>query len=55
MTTDKTVHVDQSRDIGKKILDSMIGKKVEDYSFKGADQSDTWHKNFYKIYDESVL
>ena len=39
MTAHQTVHVDRSREIGYKILKSMVGKAVEEFTFKKSDQA----------------
>lgn len=55
MTAESKVNVDQSRDLGQKILDSMAGRNVEDYPFKKADQALTLgSKSSIKIKNESV-
>ena len=55
MTADKTVNVDQSKDVGIKILNSMAGKKVDEHSFKRSEQAVTLGaRTAVKIGDESV-
>ncbi|XP_021375007.1 uncharacterized protein LOC110464230 [Mizuhopecten yessoensis] len=39
MTADKTVNVDQFKNVGNKILNYIAGKKVDEHSFKRSDQA----------------
>ena len=41
MTAQLGVNVNRSREIGEKILTSMVGKSVEEFTFKKADQAKT--------------
>ena len=41
MTADDTVNVDTAREVGEKILDSMNGKRVAEYTFRKKDQAIT--------------
>ena len=41
MTAQEGVNIEHSRDIGDKILESMVGKSVEDFTFQKADQAKT--------------
>ena len=55
MTAESKVNVDQSKDIGQKIPDSMAGRNVEDYTFIKANQAVTLgSRSSIKIKNEFV-
>ena len=41
LTAESSVNVEHSKNIGQKILNSMVGKQVEDFTFKKCDLSVT--------------
>ena len=52
---DSSVNVDEALKVGKKVLASMAGKKVEDYTFRKSEQAITLaSKSAIKINDERV-
>ncbi len=55
MTSESSVNVDMSKAVGQKILDGMVGKNVNDYSFKKSEQAVTLSsKTSIKIQDQQV-